>query len=68
MNNPAAEIIESLCSRGLTIGTVESATGGLMAHLLTNRFVIPAQLVPYRDTGTGIQRLPTQRLPRSRSQ
>ncbi|MDP2920579.1 MAG: CinA family protein [Dehalococcoidia bacterium] len=36
MENPAAEIIEILCSRGLTLGTVESATGGLMAHLLTN--------------------------------
>jgi nicotinamide mononucleotide (NMN) deamidase PncC len=48
MYNPAPEIIEILCSRGLTLGTVESATGGLMAHLLTNRFVIPA---PWRGTG-----------------
>jgi nicotinamide mononucleotide (NMN) deamidase PncC len=48
MENPAPEIIEILCSRGLTIGTVESATGGPMAHLLTNRFVIPA---PCHGTG-----------------
>ena len=35
MNDIAAEIIEILRGRKLTLGTVESATGGLIAHLLT---------------------------------
>ena len=36
MNNPAAEIIDIMRAKKLTLGTVESATGGLIAHLLTN--------------------------------
>jgi nicotinamide-nucleotide amidase len=36
MDNPAAEIIDILRDRKLTLGTVESATGGLIAHLITN--------------------------------
>ena len=35
MNDIAAEIIDILRERKLTLGTVESATGGLIAHLLT---------------------------------
>jgi PncC family amidohydrolase len=36
MNNPAAEIINIMREKKLTLGTVESATGGLIAHVLTN--------------------------------
>ena len=36
MNNPAAEIIDIMRAKKLTLGTVESATGGLIAHLITN--------------------------------
>jgi len=36
MNNPAAEIIDIMREKKLTLGTVESATGGLIAHLITN--------------------------------
>ncbi len=36
MNNAAADLINLLRKKHLTIGTVESATGGLIAHLLTN--------------------------------
>ena len=36
MNNPAAEIIDIMREKNLTLGSVESATGGLIAHLLTN--------------------------------
>ena len=36
MNNPAAEIINLMRGKKLTLGTVESATGGLIAHLITN--------------------------------
>ena len=36
MNNPAAEIIDTMREKKLTLGTVESATGGLIAHLITN--------------------------------
>ncbi len=36
MNNPAAEIIDMMREKKLTLGTVESATGGLIAHLITN--------------------------------
>jgi len=36
MKNPAPEIIEKLYQRGLTLGVVESATGGLISHLITN--------------------------------
>ncbi|MDD5191032.1 MAG: CinA family protein [Dehalococcoidales bacterium] len=36
MSSPDAEIIDLLRQKRLTIGTVESATGGLIANLLTN--------------------------------
>jgi nicotinamide-nucleotide amidase len=36
MNDVAVEIIDILRERKLTLGTVESATGGLIAHLITN--------------------------------
>ena len=36
MNNPTAEIIKIMREKKLTLGTVESATGGLIAHLITN--------------------------------
>ena len=36
MNNPAAEIIDIMWKKKLTLGTVESASGGLIAHLITN--------------------------------
>jgi nicotinamide-nucleotide amidase len=36
MHNPAVEIIDIMRQKKLTLGTVESATGGLVAHLLTN--------------------------------
>src|SRR5271157_4068345 len=36
MNNPAAEIIDIMREKKLTLGTVESATGGLIAYLITN--------------------------------
>ena len=36
MNNPTAEIINIMREKKLTLGTVESATGGLIAHLITN--------------------------------
>jgi PncC family amidohydrolase len=36
MNNPAAAIIDIMRDKKLTLGTVESATGGLISHLITN--------------------------------
>ena len=36
MNNPAAKIIDIMREKKLTLGTVESATGGLISHLITN--------------------------------
>jgi PncC family amidohydrolase len=36
MNNPAAEIIDIMREKKLTLGMVESATGGLISHLITN--------------------------------
>ena len=36
MNNPAEEIINIMRERKLTLGAVESATGGLISHLITN--------------------------------
>jgi len=36
MSSPEEEIGNLLRERGLTLGTVESATGGLIAHLITN--------------------------------
>ena len=36
MNEIAAEIIDIMRKKKLTLGTVESATGGLIAHLITN--------------------------------
>jgi PncC family amidohydrolase len=35
MNGLAEEVVAMLRERGLTLGTVESATGGLIAHLIT---------------------------------
>ncbi|MFY9813349.1 MAG: CinA family protein [Dehalococcoidales bacterium] len=35
MNDIAAEIIDIMRTKKLTLGTVESATGGLIAHLIT---------------------------------
>ena len=36
MNNPTAEIIDIMREKKLTLGMVESATGGLISHLITN--------------------------------
>lgn len=36
MNNPAEEIISMMREKKLTLGAVESATGGLISHLITN--------------------------------
>ena len=36
MDNMAAEIINIMREKKLTLGTVESATGGLIAHMITN--------------------------------
>ena len=36
MNNPAEEIIRIMREKKLTLGAVESATGGLISHLITN--------------------------------
>jgi PncC family amidohydrolase len=36
MEELAARVVELLCMKGVTIGTVESATGGLIAHLITD--------------------------------
>jgi nicotinamide-nucleotide amidase len=36
MNNPAAEIIDIMREKKLTLGVVESASGGLISHLITN--------------------------------
>ncbi|MDD5288473.1 MAG: CinA family protein [Dehalococcoidales bacterium] len=36
MNNPAEEVIGIMRQKKLTLGAVESATGGLISHLLTN--------------------------------
>jgi len=36
MDNTAAEVINIMREKRLTLGTVESATGGLIAHLITN--------------------------------
>jgi len=36
MEKIAQEIVELLCMKGITLGTVESATGGLIANLLTD--------------------------------
>jgi nicotinamide-nucleotide amidase len=36
MSSLEQEIGELLCEQGLTLGTVESATGGLIAHRMTN--------------------------------
>jgi nicotinamide-nucleotide amidase len=35
MDNAAAEIVDIMRKKKLTLGTVESATGGLIAHLIT---------------------------------
>lgn len=36
MDSPAEEIIKIMQERHLTLGVVESATGGLISHLITN--------------------------------
>src|SRR5271157_5190473 len=36
MDNASAEIINIMREKKLTLGTVESATGGLIAHMITN--------------------------------
>jgi nicotinamide-nucleotide amidase len=36
MDNTAAEIINIMREKKLTLGTVESATGGLITHMITN--------------------------------
>jgi len=36
MNGPEQDVVSLLCQRGLTLGVVESATGGLISHLITN--------------------------------
>ena len=36
MNGLAREIIRLLSDKGLTLGIVESATGGLISHMITN--------------------------------
>ena len=36
MNSLAQEVVDMLRSRDLTLGAVESATGGLISHLITN--------------------------------
>ncbi len=41
------EIGDMLCQHGLTLGTVESATGGLIAHLMTN---VPGSSACYKGS------------------
>lgn len=36
MNGLEQDVVSLLCQRGLTLGVVESATGGLLSHLITN--------------------------------
>ena len=36
MDNPAQDLVNLLRQKGLTFGVVESATGGLISHLITN--------------------------------
>ncbi len=36
MSNLAQDVVNLLCQKGLTLGVVESATGGLISHLVTN--------------------------------
>jgi nicotinamide-nucleotide amidase len=36
MENLAQDVVNLLREKGLTLGTVESATGGLISHLITN--------------------------------
>ena len=36
MTSLAQDVIGLLCRKGLTLGVVESATGGLISHLITN--------------------------------
>ena len=45
--SPEEEIGKLLRERGLTLGTVESATGGLIAHLITN---VPGSSDYYRGS------------------
>jgi nicotinamide-nucleotide amidase len=36
MSSLAQDIVNLLCRKGLTLGVVESATGGLISHMVTN--------------------------------
>jgi len=36
MSTLAQDVVNLLCQKGLTLGVVESATGGLISHLITN--------------------------------
>ena len=36
MSSLAQDVVNFLCRKGLTLGVVESATGGLVSHLVTN--------------------------------
>jgi nicotinamide-nucleotide amidase len=36
MSSLAQDVVNLLCQKGLTLGVVESATGGLISHLITN--------------------------------
>ena len=36
MSSLAQDIVNLLCRQGLTLGVIESATGGLISHLITN--------------------------------
>ena len=49
MNNLAREIGELLKQKGLTLGVVESATGGLISHMITN---IPGSSDYYKGSVT----------------
>lgn len=49
MSSPESEIGELLNRKGLTLGVVESATGGLISHRITN---IPGSSVYYKGSIT----------------
>ncbi len=49
MPSLAQDIVKLLCQRGLTLGVVESATGGLISHLITN---VPGSSECYKGSVT----------------